>query len=281
MGAPDQDRRAEAVARRICNDPSGRQPLILVATPCFGGLVHHGYMLSICKLMDRAADEGFSIELAIMAGDALITRARSVLVARFLDQSEATHLLFVDADVAFEPEQVTRMLRFDRDFVAALYPIKSVDWAAVPRRVVDGETLASAGLTYVGSPLEPSQACVEDGFAKARYAGTGLQLLRREVLDRLVAAHPELRFKSVHTLAGAIPQSENLYALFDPHIDADTGEYLSEDYAFCRRWRALGGDIWLDLRSKVTHIGTDHFTGDAAVRFRALDKPAAPGESSN
>ncbi len=254
------------------------QPLILVATPCFGGLVHHAYMLSICKLMDRAAGEGFRVELALMAGDALITRSRSVLVATFLDRIEATHLLFVDADIAFEPDQVIRMLRADRDFVAALYPIKSVDWAALPRRVVDGENLASAGLTYVGTPLEGPEACLDDGFAKARYAGTGLQLIKREVLSRLAAAHPELRFRSVHALAGAIPRSEHLYALFDPSIDAETGEYLSEDYAFCRRWRALGGDIWLDLRSKVTHIGAEHFKGDAATRFRALSTGPGPAE---
>ena len=254
---------------------------LLVATPCFGGLVHHGYMLSVCALMDRAAGEGFAVDLALMAGDALITRSRAVLVARFLDHPLATHLLFVDADIAFEPAQVVRMLRFDRDFVAGLYPIKSIDWAALPRRVVAGEALPGAGLTYVGTPLEGAEARVVEGFAAARYAGTGLQLLKRGVLERMVAAHPELRFRSLHTLADAQPRSDNLCALFDPVIDADTGEYLSEDYAFCRRWRALGGDIWLDLRSKVTHVGADQFRGDAAPRFAALlagapDRPVEP-----
>ena len=254
-------------------DPPAR-PLLLVATPCFGGLVHHAYMLSICALMDRAADAGFAVDLALMAGDALITRSRSVLVARFLDHARATHLLFVDADIAFEPSQVIRMLRFDRDFVAGLYPLKSVDWAAVPRRVVAGETLRAAGLTYVGTPLEGIEARVEDGFAAARYAGTGLQLLKRSVLQRMVAAHPELRFRTIHTLESDQPRSANLCALFDPEIDAETGAYLSEDYAFCRRWRALGGEIWLDLRSRITHVGADRFQGDAATRFAALLDPA-------
>ena len=251
-------------------DPPPARPVLLVATPCFGGLVHHGYMLSVCALMDRAAGEGFALDLALMAGDALITRSRSALVARFLDHARATHLLFVDADIAFEPSQVIRMLRFDRDFVAGMYPIKSIDWAAVPRRVVAGETLPAAGLTYVGTPLEGADARLVDGFAAARYAGTGLMLLKRSVLERMVAAHPELRFRSVHTLAGALPPSDNLCALFDPVIEPGTGAYLSEDYAFCRRWRALGGDIWLDLRSKVTHVGADQFQGDAAGRFAAL-----------
>ncbi len=126
----------------------------------------------------------------------------------------------------------------------------------------------------MGTPLEGTDARVEDGFAAARYAGTGLQLLKRCVLPRMVAAHPELRFRTIHTLEGDQPRSENLCALFDPEIDADTGAYLSEDYAFCRRWRALGGDIWLDLRSKITHVGADQFKGDAAGRFKALLDPA-------
>ena len=78
---------------------------------------------------------------------------------------------------------------------------------------------------------------------------------------------PELRFSQIHALAREAPRSNNLYALFDCEIDAETGQYLSEDYAFCRRWRALGGEIWLDLRSRLTHIGPDHFRGDAGKRF--------------
>lgn len=246
------------------------RPVILLATPCFGGLVQQSYMLSVCKLMRRAEAEGFTLDLALLGSDALITRSRSVLVAKFLDTAEATHLLFVDADIAFEPEQVLRLLRFDVEFAAAFYPLKSVDWDALPRRAVGGEPLRAAGLTYVGSLLEPPQRRVRDGFATAKYAGTGFQLVKRAVFERLIAAHPELRFTTVHTVAREAPRSDNLYALFDCLIDPETGEYLSEDYAFCRRWRALGGDIWLDLRSTLVHVGADHFRGDTTARFRDI-----------
>ena len=198
-------------------------PVIMLATPCFGGLVQQGYMLSVCKLMRRAQEEGVSLELALLGSDALITRSRSVLVAQFLDHPTATHLLFVDADIVFEPEQVLRLMRFDRDFVAALYPLKSTDWDALPARAVAGEPLRGAGLTYVGTLLEPPERRVEDGFATAKYAGTGFQLIRRTVFEQLVAAHPELRFRSVHTIAREAPRSDNLYALFDCEIDAATG----------------------------------------------------------
>ena len=246
---------------------SAERPLIVIATPCFGGMVHQSYMLSVCKLIEAAPANDFDLELVLGGGDALITRSRSVLAAAFLDKARATHLLFVDADMSFEPEQVLRLLRFDKDFVGAFYPLKAVDWQAVPARAVAGETLASAGLSYVGTLLDPPERRTEGDFATARYAGTGFQLIKRGVFDRLIAAHPELRFGSVHSQIGGVPPSENLYALFDCLIDPDTGAYLSEDYAFCRRWRALGGEIWIDRRSRLTHIGADAFRGDAGPRF--------------
>ncbi len=252
--------------RSAVPDASLDRPTILVATPCFGGLVHQRYMLSVIKLMEAAPAAGVAIELELLDGDALITRARAVLAARFLDRLAATHLLFVDADIAFEPEQVMRLLSADKDFVAAFYPLKAVDWAAVPRRVVAGESLASAALSYVGT-LEEVGRRTEGDFATAVYAGTGFQLIRRRVFERMITAHPELRFTSVHARAGSLPPSANLYALFDPIIDPETGAYLSEDYSFCRRWRALGEEIWLDLRSRLTHVGPDAFAGDAATRF--------------
>ncbi len=252
-----------------------RAPQIVLATPCFGGLVHHGYMLSVCRLLAAAPRHGLRIELALLAGDALITRSRAVLAARVLDSAEATHLLFVDADIAFAPEQLLRLLHFDRDVAAAFYPLKATDWEALPRRAVAGEPLRTAGLTYVGTLLNEGKRRTVDGFATASYAGTGFMLVKREALLRMVAAYPELRFNRVHATAGRLPASDNLFALFDCLIDPDTGAYLSEDYAFCRRWRACGGDIWLDLESRLTHTGADDFCGDAAARIWAGGTPGS------
>jgi len=103
------------------------QPSILLATPCFGGLVSQGYMLSVIRLMSYAKSAGFNVSLSMVGYDALISRARSTLAAAFLDSPAATHLLFVDADISFEAQQVERLLRFDKDFTGALYPLKSID----------------------------------------------------------------------------------------------------------------------------------------------------------
>src|ERR1700678_3123237 len=126
------------------------KPLVVVGTPCFGGMVSQDYTMSLLNLSSAAAQHGFDIAVMMLGNDALITRARSAIVAKFLDNPATTHLLFIDADICFEPEHVVRLLRFDRDFVAGLYPAKIIDWPQLSQRFGQtGETLAEAGLAYV------------------------------------------------------------------------------------------------------------------------------------
>jgi hypothetical protein len=255
------------------------QTSILVATPCFGGVVSQNYMLSVIRLMSYAKSAGFEVSLTLLGSDALISRARSTLVAAFLDNPAATHLLFVDADISFEPQQVERMLRFDEDFTGALYPLKSMDWDLVPHRCVErGENLRHAALSYVGAFLPEAERKQVGDFVTGLYAGGGFQLIRRGVLERMIAAYPETRFSRVHDLpmSGSrrdVVRGSNLFALFDCIIDPESGAYLSEDYSFCLRWRRIGGEIWMDAASKLSHCGPYEFVGDHASRFSGLTSP--------
>jgi len=252
------------------------QPLILLATPCFGGMVSQSYMLSVIRLMSYAKSAAFDVSLSMLGYDALISRARSTLVAAFLDNPAATHLLFVDADISFEPRKVERLLRFDKDFTGALYPLKSIDWDFIPQRCVErAESVQQAALSYVGTFCPEAERRQDGDFVTGIYAGGGFQLLRRIALERMIAAYPETHFRCVHSmpLSGSrrkTVQSSNLFALFDCIIDPETGAYLSEDYSFCLRWRRIGGEIWIDAASKLTHSGPYEFVGDHASRFYGL-----------
>jgi hypothetical protein len=240
---------------------------IMIGTPCYGGLVTQAYMLSVLKLAGLAAQKGFDLNLTLLGHDSLVPRARSTIVAKFLDAPDATHLLFIDADIGFEPDQVWRLLCADKEFAAAFYPIKAIDWASLPSRTAVGEAPQFAGLNYVGT-LEQAPRYKEEGsFGTAIYAGGGFQLLSRSMVRKLVSAYPEKKYASIQAFADAAPGSDNLYAIFDPVIDPQTGIYLSEDYSFCHRWRAIGGEIWLDLQSRLTHIGSADFPGDTTRRF--------------
>src|SRR5437660_6636674 len=110
-----------------------------VATPCFGGQVSSIYAGSIFHLQ-RAVRSRPNFDLTVMMrdGDALITRARANLVTLFLENPSATHLLFVDADIGFRPDQVFRLIESGADMVAGVYPIKRVNWDKA-RRLLESQ----------------------------------------------------------------------------------------------------------------------------------------------
>ncbi len=245
--------------------PEQTAPLIFLATPCFGGTVTTGYMLSVLKLLQQTDAYGFSVSLNLLGRDSLVTRARNTLVSQFLMTPEATHLMFIDADISFEPELVRRMLTFDEDVVAGMYPAKAVCWDALGQ-INRREPPQTATLQYVGKFCEGAELERRGPFATGVYCGTGFVLIKRCVIERLIAAHPECAYASdhVHTPDKA---ERKYYALFECMIDPETREYLSEDFGFCRLWRALGGKIWLDVEGSLTHTGTHDFVGEPSLRF--------------
>lgn len=243
-----------------------KKPLVVIATPCYGGQVSHAYMNSVIRLM-TAVGNTIPLTILLLGNDSLIPRARAMLVANFLEKPDATHLMFIDSDISFEPEQFERLFKQDKDFVAAMYPIKKIDWVNQPIAHSQGENADTAGLNYVGVLCSGDDLKVENQFATAIYAGTGFQLIKRHVFEKLAAAHPELAFSNIHATISSTASGNNQFALFEPMIAPETGEYLSEDFAFCRRWRDLGGEIWLDLRSQLTHIGVAEFRGNTTPRY--------------
>ena len=153
-------------------------PMIFVATPCFGGLVTTGYMMSIVKLMQYAGQHKFSVSLNLLGRDSLITRARNTLVAQFMTVPQATHLMFIDADIGFEPELVHRMLAFDEDVVGGMYPAKALNWNP-PDKIAYSEPPNLATLNYVGKFCERDELERRGPFATGVYAATGFMMIKR------------------------------------------------------------------------------------------------------
>jgi len=193
----------------------------LIATPCYGGVLCLNYVTSVLRLRTVLWQLGIEHEFYLVAGESLITRARNDCVAHFM-AGRWTHLFWIDADIGFEPTAAVRLLRSDHDVVAGVYPRKS-EQASFP-----------LDLDAVG----PADA---NGFAEVIEAPTGFMCIARGVFDRMAAA--------------GIGRHE----LFDTMRDGD--DYLSEDYAFCRRWRALGGKVRIDVRCGLTHQGMKLYTG--------------------
>jgi hypothetical protein len=240
--------------------PSGGPARIWLATPCYGGMANVAFMRSVLDLQVACQQRGIGLHVELMGGDALITRARSRLAAQFL-ASDATHLFFVDADIGFRPENVFRLLKSGHDVCGGVYPLKRVEWDKARRAAQAGVAdLEAASLGYVVRfiPTPDNSVEVDNGFAKVTYVGTGFMMLKREAVRRVADAHPELKAKMGDMADKAAAEC---VMLFETMIEPETGQYLSEDYAFCRRWRDLGGEIWADMESRLTHVGHTPYSG--------------------
>jgi hypothetical protein len=240
---------------------------LVIATPCYGGQVSVLYAASLFKLQQMIRSYGgLALKVLFKDGDALITRARASLLSQFLDDPLATHLLFLDADIGFEPEQVLRLIQCGADMCAAVYPVKRLDWDKVRQTIETARPdPATAALSYVFEVDDPSAVIERAGFVKVRYAGTGFLMVRRQAAEKMCARYPHLRYKRDHSIDAATV-SNNRFALFECMI-ADDGTYLSEDFAFCKRWTDMGGEIWADLKSTLCHVGPMTFRGDLASQF--------------
>lgn len=249
-------------------------PYIMVATPCYGGQSTVAYVNSVLALQRSCLERGVKINFNFRTGEALITRARADMVGEFL-ATDATHLLFIDSDIGFAPEQVFRLLSFDADVTAAAYPFKRIEWDKVRKGAQEGRVdLDVVGLSYVFYPESNGPLTARNDFVRVRHTGTGFLMIRRPALIRMCEAYPQLRYKMVQRTADLSRDGPYSFALFECVIEAETGLYLSEDYAFCRRWRDLGGEIWLDIRSALTHHGQHAFKGDFAKQFTSARRTA-------
>lgn len=254
---------------------TAEQPICLVVgTPCYGRQVTDAYAGSLLKLQMACFHRGVRLQVQMMGSDALITRARQNIVADFMANEAATHLIFIDADIGFEPEQVFRLLDFGAGVAAAIYPIKRIDWQKVSAVAEAKRTpLAASSLSYMIEFAE-KQVQVTNGFARVSYAGTGFLMIQKPVLHAMIEHYPELRYSHDHKPQDKLAGSPWRCALFNCMIDDETGTYLSEDFSFCKRWTDMGGEIWADLESRLTHVGTMSFEGDISTQFTVAE-PAA------
>jgi len=203
-----------------------------------------------------------------------ISLVRNAIVAAFL-QSDADLLLMLDADQAIHPDTLARMIDLDRPVVGCIYPARRFDGGKA-RAAADPKQLVAQAMSFIGKLITDGSgtAPVEGGFARAEHVGTGILLLRREAIERLMDHYPELEGRGFGEDAYPQYNGGGRWGFFNP-IDNDAGVPLSEDLSFCRRWRAAGGEIWADVTSTTLHVGRHTFIGSLAEQPDALSAAGA------
>ena len=257
-----------------------RKNRFFIATPCYGGQLNEPYFRSVIKMMTFFNGHQIPLAFGTIANESLVTRARNVLVAYFL-ASDYTHLMFIDADIEFQTEDILKLYAHKKDVVVGAYPKKGVAWDKIRSNMTDpankdkelsDRDMASFGSDYAINfkfvDKETKTIGVENGLIKLHDAGTGFMMISREAILKMIKAYPELKYNNDVNINNA-DLKDHFYALFDTMIDPVDRRYLSEDYTFCRRWQEIGGDVWLDPSISLNHYGHFCFQGnpEAIISF--------------
>jgi len=238
---------------------------VLFAIPCYDQQISEPTMMSLIKTLMYFRDHNIRFAVATIT-DSLINRARNSMTAKFMAQEQLTHLMCIDADIAWEPEDVIKMLWHDKEIMTGAYPIKSINWQSVEENVKNGtphEDLLGNSLRFVVNAVkdkENQSLNVSNGAIEIFDAGTGFMLIKREVFTKLIEAYPHLKYNDD---TGSLSDEEKnwTYAFFNSYIDPHLNRFLSEDYGFCRYWQDIDGKVWVDPGIKMGHLGRMRYEG--------------------
>ena len=246
---------------------------LFVATPMYGGMAHGLYVKSCLDLQNVMSKYGVETKFPFLFNESLITRARNYLVDEFL-RSGFTHLLFIDSDIHYQPQDIVALMALDKDVIGGPYPKKSINWGNVAQAARNNPNLEPKELEglvgeYVFNVVKGTQQFQVTEPLEVLEIGTGHMMVKRHVFEKMQESFPNIKYKPDHVGQANFDGSRYIHAYFDTVIDTKdsitgggTERYLSEDYMFCQMWRKIGGQIFLCPWMKTQHIGTYAFTGD-------------------
>ena len=216
---------------------------LFIATPSHSGEVCCEYTKSLIETLPFLVQHGVAFTHSFIMHNAIIQDARNRLVGWFM-ASEATDMLFIDADISWEPEAALRLAISPHDVIGGAYRQKRED----------AEMYNASGLKPGGARL-----------IECDFLGTGFLKISRRAIEKLTAAHRDTKYQD--------DDGHPCYGLFDVQIGG--GTIIGEDALFCRRWRATGGKVFLDPDMTLYHIGAKAYRGNFAELIARAEKKVA------
>jgi len=237
---------------------------LFVATPMYGGMCTGAYTQSILNLPSIMAQEKIEVLMSFMFNESLIQRARNALAAAFM-KSDCTHMMFIDADIRFNPHDILSMLKADKEIICGIYPKKEINWYTV-KEAMDNQIPNEDLKLYTGSfvvnlvDYQESVTVPVNEPVEIQNGGTGFMMIKREVFEAL-KQHVPYYMNDVGDLGNTMQFREKIYEYFATSIEEGTERLLSEDYHFCSIYRKMGGHIYAAPWAQLAHIGTYMFEG--------------------
>jgi hypothetical protein len=256
-----------------------RTPInVAILTPCYGSQCYVNYVTCLMNTTALFSNLGIRLKVEFCRNDSLVSRARNNLIAKAISDKTVTHMLFIDADITWNPIDIFKLILSEKHLVGGIYPIKNYDWtklSANPARntakewidakngsqlreaITDADIIQHKLMRYNLNYMSPSLQIVNN-LAKIKHLATGFMMMRRETIEKMSQAFPSTKYiDDVGFLSG--PENDYAYALFDCGVEE--GHYCSEDWLFCSRWTKMGGEVWADVTINLNHTGIEDFKG--------------------
>lgn len=238
---------------------------LYISTPCYDAMLTMQYTMSLLRLVQFCNKHNIDYMIDFLGNESLITRARNKSLNKFMN-TDCSHLLFIDSDIEFQPEAVMDLLLFDKDVSCCVYPKKGFNWNkfmySIQNEQNSKEHPSSRGLDYAYNIMynDKNELIKNGDFIKVNQSSTGFMMIKREIVEKLNKKHTELEIISDELSNN----NTKMYGLFCCMIKDK--QYLSEDYSFCQRVNDIGGQVWINVKHNLNHIGKYSFNSDIQNR---------------
>jgi hypothetical protein len=223
----------------------------------YGGMCTSEYTQSLLNLSESANKSDVKLTTIFLGNESLIQRGRNTVAHHFMNLPDATHLLFIDADIKFRTEDIVRMIQADKSLIVGPVALKGYNWDEIRQAAVNGEDdIGRTGGVFNINKLPGIDMVDENTPFEIEHGGNAFMMIRRDVFETLKPHTP------IYTNGGrSLPDGVEIYDYFRVEINKDTNHLLSEDYFLCHSYRQLGGKVWCAPWVETGHFGSHLFNG--------------------
>lgn len=267
---------------------------LFVATPMYGGMCAGMFAKSCADLSAICTQYGIPIQFYFLFNESLITRARNYCVDEFM-RGDAQHMMFIDADIGFNPQDVIAMMALQAaepekyNIIGGPYPKKCISWEKIKLAVDKGIADDDANVLdryvgdYVFNPKGGQTSIRIDEPCEVLEIGTGFMMIEKQSLKKYIDTYPQYLYKPDHVRTEHFDGSRKIHMSFQAEIDPVSERYLSEDYWFCQKAQQAGINTWFCPWMKTQHVGSYIFGGSladlASIGAAATADPNALGKN--
>lgn len=240
---------------------------LYIAIPCYGGTMGADFALSLFNNLRSLDMAGIPYLMNVVQRESLIVRARNVMASSFLS-TDCSHLLFLDNDLSFPDGSILKLIHSEKDIVCGAYPKKKYNFEEIIKVMTEEKLPLDQAITktsdYIFNPLDVENVKIENACIEVREAGTGMMLIKRNVIESLIGKEDLGVFE--YKPYPSEDAGHKCYTFFDCGLD-ENKYYLSEDYKFCWRIRKLGYKCYLRVDIPMNHQGIHSFVGNFANKL--------------